>query len=121
MLNQAIDKIKTEKAQNAGDPYVQVIGDLLLRQLEVNPGAAAQIMVEGKTIAKSIDEMANVAKKKAKGNRAMLTDREGFEVVLKYFEIKGDPVMPAAPVPAETVLVPEKKSAMFDVRLEDLL
>lgn len=119
MLDQAIDKIKTEKAQHANDPYVQVIGDFLLRQLEVTPGAAAQIMTEGKTIVKSVDAMVPAAQKRAKNNRAVLTGEEGLSIVLKYFGIDAGAGIQLAAAPAPVPL-PEKV-AQFNIRLEDLL
>ncbi|MEN6325818.1 MAG: hypothetical protein ABFD18_06390 [Syntrophomonas sp.] len=123
MLEQAINKIKTEMDKNKNDSYIQVIGEFLLQQLKVNPVAADKIMAADKTIAKSIDAMATEARKKAKGNRAMLTDAEGYAIVLKYFGIEGPVNVPVAPVTTpQADPVPEKKADVgFNVKLEDLL
>ena len=87
MLGQAISKIQNEMDKNKGDQYIQVIGNMLLKQLEINPKIADKIIAGEKTIAKSIDAMAQEAKKKQRNGRAMLTDAEGFAIVLKYYGI----------------------------------
>lgn len=114
MLNKARAKIKTEIERNKSDAYIQVVGEFLLRHLEASPGDADRILNDGKTISKSIDEMAKAARKKASKGRAILTDEEGYAVVLKYFGI----LPPASIKPAPA---PEIKNDVFDVRLEDLL
>lgn len=113
MLDQAISKIKTEMEHNASSAYIKVVGEFLLKHLEAHPEAAEKVLSEDKTIAKSLAEMRKVAEKQKDGNVAVLTDQEGFEVVLKYFEIGGT-AESAAPAAV-------KSSVDFDVRLEDLL
>lgn len=116
MLNDAIKKLQTEIDANKDDKSIEVIGNFLLKHLESSPESAKKVLADGKTITKSYDEMANVARKQAKNNRAMLTDEEGFDVVLKYYGIEKPAVISATADP-----VPEKKSVEFDVKLEDLL
>lgn len=116
MLNQAKVKLQTEMDATKGS-YVKVVGSYLLQYLDDHPEAAEKILVEDKTIAKSLAEMRKVAAKQKDGNVAVLTDREGFEVVLKYFEIKGTAENAA---PAEKPAA-AKSNVDFDVRLEDLL
>ena len=118
MLDKAISKIKTEMKKKADESYIQIVGDYLLKYLESHPAEAEKILDKDKTIAKSLDAMQNVASKKRKGNCAVLTDEEGFAVVLKYFGIDGAPSISANTMPAP---VPEKNADVFDVRLEDLL
>ncbi|GAB6172016.1 hypothetical protein JCM15765_14940 [Paradesulfitobacterium aromaticivorans] len=119
MLENAISKLKTEMDSNKSNTYVQVVGGFLLQHINCHPQDAEKIMVTEKTIGKSLDEMRKVAEKKKSGNCAVLTDEEGFEVVLKYFGIKGKPasMTDIAPAPAE----PTKQTPSFDIRLEDLL
>ncbi len=114
MLDKAISKIKAEMEQNAKSTYINVVGQFLLQYLEAHPGAAEKILVEGKTIKDSLAEMRKVAEKQKDGNVAVLTDQEGFEVVLKYFEIDGTTNTAAPPAAV-------KSNVDFDVRLEDLL
>jgi hypothetical protein len=137
MLNKAIEKIRSEMELNKNNPYVQVVGEFLLQELEVNPASAERILAEGKTVAKSLDEMRKEAEKKKVGNCAVLTDKEGFAIVLKYFGIdssaavnseapKASPVTIPKPG-ADPVTIPKpdaapvKKAVDFDVKLEDLL
>ncbi len=127
MISKAISKIKTEMEKNKDNSYIQVVGGFLLQHLESNPESAEKILAEGKTVGKSLDEMRNVAQRKKAGNCAVLTDQEGFEVVLKYFGIEGTAPVPAAAgyqAPTQQVTTPQSAAVSgsdFDVRLEDLL
>lgn len=125
MIENAIAKLKAEMDQNKNNPYIQVVGGFLIQELNVNPGAAEKILAEGKTIGKSLDEMRRAAEKKKVGNCAVLTDQEGFDIVLKYFDIKR-----SAPVatPVQSAQQNEIKavestlpSIDFDIGLDDLL
>lgn len=123
MLEKAIEKIRSEMNQN-NNSYNQVIGELLLKHLNKNPQVAEKILVEGKTIAKSLDAMKKVAEKKKAGNFAMLTLEEGFKAVLDYFDIKAEPII-EAPEPQKLVHIDNKpataKKIDFDIKLEELL
>jgi hypothetical protein len=123
MISKAIEKLKSEMSKN-NNPYVQVVGRFLLQHLEVNPGAGEKILQEGKTIAKSLDEMRKVAEKKKDGNYAILTDQEGFEVVLKYFGVTGQVIVPST-APVEVKKTSEIKTSSkdidFDVSLDDFI
>ena len=111
MLNNAITKIQDEMTKNQNNTYIQAVGGFLLERLKTNPAAAEKIVAADKTIGKSLDEMKAEAQKKKVGNCAVLTDEEGFAVVLKYFGIDA-----AFPVPK-----PAPAPAAFDINLEDLL
>ncbi|WP_411680449.1 hypothetical protein [Clostridium thailandense] len=126
MITEGIKKLNDEIYKNKSNPHIEVIGKYLIEYLNRNPDAAKEIMNKDKTIGKSLQEMKKVAEKKRVGNCAILTDQEGFEIVLKYFEIKNskgksDITPEAKPiyVPAENVEV--KKDIDFDVNLEDFL
>lgn len=129
MIKKAIEKINAEM-QKERNAYVEVIADFLLKQLEVIPGAAEKILDKDKSIMKSLNEMRKAAEKKKIGNYAVLTDQEGFEIVLKYFGIE------AAGINAPVALEPgikengqAKKEAQphkgididFDIKLEDFI
>jgi len=111
-VQRALDKLKAEM-DSSKNPYVQVVGAFLVQHLGKNHQDAEKILVADKTIAKSLDAMKTEASKKKVGNCAVLTDAEGFGVVLKYFGIEAaaDVQVPAAPVP--------KPAVEFDVKLED--
>lgn len=85
MLDKAIKKINDEIEKN---PYVKVIGEYLLGVIADNEGAAEKILAADKTIMKSLEAMRKAAEKNKVGNMAMISDEEGFAIVLKYFEIK---------------------------------
>ena len=101
MYEQAVEKIMTEMASNEKHPYVQAIGNYLVNHLGDKPEHAEEILVEGKTILKSLDAMRRVAQKQAYQGMAMLSDEEGFAVVLAYFGCwDGEPIeIPAEPEP----------------------
>jgi hypothetical protein len=103
MLDQAIQKIKTEMEADTGS-YTQAVGGFLLQHLNTNPESAEKILAPDKTIAKSLLEMKKVAKTKAVNGCGVLTDAEGFEIVLKYFGLDA-----------------AVKKSGIDIKLEDLL
>lgn len=118
-------KLQDEIASSKSNPYIQVIGNFLIQHVQANPDCADKILDKSKSIAKSLDAMKAEARKKQSGGMAMLTDAEGYAIVLKYFGIEGQPV-PAVPQPVptpvqinqETKTVPAPR---FDVSLDDLL
>lgn len=126
MKNQAIAKLKNEMEKDK-NPYVQIVGGFLINHLETNPESAEKILNADKTIGKSLNEMRKAAEKKKVGNCAVLTDQEGFEIVLKYFGIEGAVAAVTSPVQTKTVEAPKvveaekKKEVDFDISLDDLL
>jgi len=88
LITEAIKKIKDEMAKEKNS-YVKVIGKFLLQHLESNPEDAEKILNNSKTISKSLEEMRKIAKANKVGDCAVLSDQEGFEIVLKYFGING--------------------------------
>lgn len=122
MLGSAIEKLRAEMSANQSNPYIQVIGDFLLNHINTNPDAAACVLPGDKTIGKSLDAMKNEAKKKQHNGMAMLTDAEGFAIVLKYFGIENN--KPANLTVATTVSTPPpsiQSTSDFDVSLDELL
>ena len=57
MLSKAIEKLQSEMTKNKTNPMIQVVGGFLLKHLENNPLDAEKIIIEDKTIGKSLDEM----------------------------------------------------------------
>ncbi|MBM6385659.1 MAG: hypothetical protein JSY10_17000 [Paenibacillus sp.] len=112
-MEDAITKLKTEMEGKGSNTYIKLIGEFLIKHLQANPGSVDQILSADKTIAKSLLAMQAEAKKKSVGGMAMLTDEEGFAVVLNYFGLQGLPAVSPQPV--------EQKSARFDVKLDDFL
>lgn len=89
MSQSAIQKLQAEMTKSTDDPYVQLIGQFLIDHVNKNPQDAEKLAVADKTILKSLDAMTAAAKAKQKNGRAMLSDAEGFAIVLKYFGIEG--------------------------------
>lgn len=112
--------------------YVQVVGEFLLEQLERDPSIADKLTREDKTIVGSLSEMRKEAKKNEVDGVAVLSDEEGFAVVLKYFGIDADVKVPFVESPSQATAAEEEKerenneslvtdSVEFNVTLEDLL
>lgn len=126
MLEKAIAKIKSEIEKNRNNGYVEVVGNFIMQQLQMNPDMAEKVLDKDKTILKSLDEMKKVAEKKKIGNCAVLTDSEGFAVVLKYFEFNSNITVTPSSGPELTPIKKTKetsgdKTKTFDVKLEDFI
>ena len=83
----AMDKLRDEMAENAGNRYVQVVGEYLTDYLLDHPEAEAAILAEGKSIKGSLSAMEAEARKVKVGSVAVLDDETGFRIVRGYFGI----------------------------------
>lgn len=121
MLDQAKAKLQAEMAGAKDNDYVQFVGQYLLNHIESNPKDADKVMVEEKSIIKSLEAMRKAAEKKRKGNVAMLTPQEGFAVVFEYYGIKSPGSVPVAPVVPPIAAKVDSNDGDFDIDLDDLL
>lgn len=106
MQNEAISKLQSEITESK-NPAVQVIGQFLLQHVETNPEDAACILKTDKSIMKSLEAMRKVAEKKKVGNMAVLSDDEGFAIVLNYFKTEDDAALPAQKDKQSTTTTPQ--------------
>jgi hypothetical protein len=104
MQAEAIAKINAE-VKSSKNPYVHVVGQFLLSHLDTNPEDARLVFNADKTIMKSLGEMRKVAEGRKIDNCAVLTDQEGFDIVLKYFGV-GVPDEVQVPPAEEPVSTP---------------
>lgn len=111
MLQEALRKLQKEIADEKGIGYIEAVGAMLIDHVRQNPHHAPLIVAEDKSIAKAIDAMANEARKRAKNNRAYLTDAEGLGIVLAYYGV-------AAAQSVTPVSIPTSR---LNVSLDDLL
>ena len=115
MLNQAIEKVKSEMKLYEGSHSIQRIGNFLLEQLSKTPDATEKILDPEKSIIKSLKQMEKEVREtiqKAQGDIGVtITDEEGFEIILKYFGIKGA-------VTTDHIEQQEKPSVEFKVELD---
>lgn len=88
VIQQAIEKIKEEMEKDK-NPYTTVIGNYVLKNIEVNKPSAEKIVEGKKNISGSLEAMKKEAQKVAKNGVGILTDEEGFAIVAKYFEFEG--------------------------------
>jgi hypothetical protein len=82
----AQEKLNKEITEN-NNPYVKVVGEYLLNCLKENPEISEYILIKEKNIIKSLDAMRNEASKVRVNNCAVLTEKQGFNIVLKYYGI----------------------------------
>lgn len=120
-VQKAIEKLRAEIDKNKKDGFVEVIGEFLIKTVQENPEAAEKILDKDKTISNSINEMSKEARKKSINGHAMLSDQEGFQIVLKYFGINA-----AAPEVINQAIKEEPKKeesrvADFNYSLDDFL
>ncbi|WP_181469955.1 Cas9 inhibitor AcrIIA9 family protein [Paenibacillus sp. MDMC362] len=108
-------KLQDEITSSQNNPYIQVIGNFLIQHVQANPDGAHKVMDKEKSISKSLEAMKKEAMKKQSNGMAILTDAEGYAIVLKYFGIEGKPVKT---VP---VIQPEPEVSRFDVKLDEFL
>lgn len=119
---QAVNKLRTEM-EASKNPYVKVVGEHLLKVLEINPAAAEKVLAEGKTIAGALTAMKTEASKNKFDGMAMLTDEEGYAIALKYFGFTGTIPTPAvAPAQAapEPPPAPVTSPPTFGISVDDL-
>lgn len=107
MLQQALQKLQAEITGNSKNGYVQAVGGFLIKHVQENPETSKLIMNPDKTIAGSLESMRAEAQKNKTGNVGVLSDEEGFKIVLKYYGVQ---LPEAAPV-----------TSSFDASLDDLL
>ena len=88
MIEAAIKKLKIEMEDNKDNPYIQAIGDYLLKQVEINVDAAQKICSLRKSIEKSLKEVRKVAREKAVSGCAVLSDNEVFKIVREYYSFE---------------------------------
>ena len=126
IIKQAIEKIKEEIEQD-NNPYMQVVGSYVLRNLEVNKPSAEKIVAGTKTISGSLKAMEDEARKVAKNGVGILTDEQGFEIVSEYFEFEGVQVCNDDTVSDNNKVIDisyKKKDSseknIFDVNIDDL-
>lgn len=117
MKDQAIEKLHLEMDQDKNNDYVQVIGAFMIQYLAEYPEDAEKILNPEKTISESLAAMETAAKKKKKGNYAIMTGQEGLSIVLQYYGIERT----LSISPSFTFSAQPKPATRFDVRLEDLL
>ncbi|MCA4756305.1 Cas9 inhibitor AcrIIA9 family protein [Mycolicibacterium fortuitum] len=114
-MEQAVKKLQDEITGNQSNLYIQVIGNFLIRHVQANPECAEKIVDKGKSIVKSLEAMKNEAQKKQSNGMAMLTDAEGYAIVLNYFGIDGQPIQ------SVQAIQPEPEVSRFDVKLDEFM
>lgn len=118
MLDKAIEKLDKEiESQKSKNSYVAVIGEYLIHYVTRHPNEAEKILNDSKTISGALAAMKAEARKKAQAGFAMISDDEGYGIVLKYFGI--NPTNTEYPTP-KIIFCNKKSAKSIDIDLEDL-
>ena len=113
-MKEAIEKIRDEMDKNPKHPYIQVIGQFLLQHIEAHPEAAEKMLAEGKSIKGSLTEMKKEAQKNQVDGCGVLTDEQGFAIVLGYYGVGDKPVKAKITVPEAPVMAPATAAASVE-------
>ena len=126
MLNKAIEKIKSE-VENNKKQYIKLIGDFIIDHLTKNPSDAEKVLNEDKTLVKAFNKVREAASKVQVNGCGIVSDADGFKIVLEYYEISGEPTN-FNPLQDKDNQVSEQKDNViklhnkrFDADLDDLL
>lgn len=79
-----MQKVQKEVGEKHKDSIVQHIGSFLIEYIRNHPEHAAFILTDGKDISGSYKFMESEARKSQK---KVMSDQEGFNLVLKYFGV----------------------------------
>lgn len=85
-IENAITKINDEMQKDPTNTYLEIIGHYLIDRC-VDETVAAAILTTGKTLNGAMAAVTNAAQKQAKGNKAVLKDRDILNIVDTYFKL----------------------------------
>ena len=89
MIEKAIEKINTEMQKNPGDVYTEIVGHYIIDRC-TDEVTAARVAAEGKSLLGAMEAVVDNAKKKQKGNTAILLPADVFGAVDGYFGLQAD-------------------------------
>lgn len=116
-MEKAIKKI-TDEMNKSKAAYIQVVGELLLDRVKVDPVAAEAVMDQKKTIQGAVDEMRKAAEKVKVGNVGVIAPDEATAIIFEYFCINDDPTKNYSKSARK---VEKEQEPLFDLSLDDLL
>lgn len=123
IINQAIEKIKEEMEKNK-NPYMTIIGNYVLSNLEVNKPSAEKIVNREVTLSGSLKEMEKEARKVAVNGVGVLTDEQGLEIVSKYFGFEGVQIDTYAATKEDhksnVINIADKKKDIFNLDIDSM-
>lgn len=123
MIEKAREIIIEEMNKN---PYAKIIGQYVLKHIELNDSAAEKIVSGEKTIMLSLKEMEKEARKVAIQGCGVLAGEEAFKIVGKYFEFEAiqevafQTTVAKAITKIEEVQAEKTKKRKFHVDINDL-
>ena len=98
MIQQIIDSFEKECEKSPDNMMLRMICDNVTEKLETASEDVLKNIIDKKlTIKGAIDKMRETASKRKCGNYAVLSDKEGLEIVYKYFGISRNDAAPKKP------------------------
>lgn len=88
MLEKTIAKIKREMNKGKKNLYIQVIGDYLLKQIELNKEAMKKICSENNSIEKSIKEIEKIARENSINGSLVISENGIFKIIREYYNFE---------------------------------
>lgn len=93
----AIDQLNKEQAKHTGDEAICRIHEFLIDMVTANPELAEKITTKKDVLKSALNLLRETARKKQKGGCGGMSDKEGFEMIMKDLGITGYEVV-LAPV-----------------------
>lgn len=93
----AIDQLNKEQEEHTGDEAICRIHEFLIDMVTANPELAEKITAKKEVLKSALKLLRETARKNQKGGCAGMSDKEGFEIIMKDLGITGYEVV-LAPV-----------------------
>lgn len=120
-MEKAIEKINAEMQKDPTNTNLEIIGQYIIDRC-VKSGEVVSAVNGGKTLSGAMDALSAEARKRAKGNCAMLRDSDIFDIVDKYLSAPADEQVREATKRAVDGDAPAvKKAPSLDLDFESLI
>lgn len=110
----AIDQLNKEQEKHTGDEAICRIHEFLIDMVTANPELAEKVTAKKDVLKSALNLLRETARKKQKGGCGGMSDKEGFELIMKDLGITGYEVVLAPVVrkegTAETPTTRQKKT-----------
>ena len=118
----AIDQLNKEQEKHTGDEAICRIHEFLIDMVTANPELAEKVTAKKDVLKSALNLLRETARKKQKGGCGGMSDKEGFEIIMKDLGITGYEVVLAPVVrKAGTPEEPAAKQKRTYLDLDDFL
>jgi len=117
----AIDQLNKELEKHTGDENITRIHEFLIDMVTANPELAEAILSKNGVLKKEYNMLREAARKKQVNGAGGMSDKAGFEMILKDLGIKGYEIVLTPEVRKVGQPEPAAKQKSVYIDLEDLL